>query len=60
MSENTDYVYLTVWNMNGGPIPSDALNALTDALEGVLKAVEEKNGTRLLHSVITSDSKVAE
>jgi hypothetical protein len=59
MSENTDYVYLTVWNMNGGPVPSDTLNALTDAVEAVLKAAEDKNGTRLLHSVITSDSKAA-
>ena len=59
MSENTDYVYLTVWNMNGGPVPSDTLNALTDAVEAVLKAAEDKNGTRLLHSVITRDSKAA-
>jgi len=57
MSENTEYVYLTIWNMNGGPVPSDALKALTDAVEGVLKATEDKNGIRLLHSVITSEQK---
>jgi hypothetical protein len=54
-----EYIYLTVWNMNGGPVPSDTVKGLTDAVEGILKAATDKNGTRLLYSVAVSEPKVS-
>lgn len=51
----TEFAYLTVWNMNGGPVPSEALEALTEAVQGVIRATEEKSGVRLLHSVVVND-----
>lgn len=54
-----EFAYLAIWNMNGGPVPSDTLEALTEAVQGVLKASEDRNGVRLLHSLITNDSQDA-
>lgn len=51
MSDTSNFYHFTIWNMNGGPVPTDAVKALSEALEGVLKDTEEKHGTRLLLAV---------
>jgi hypothetical protein len=59
MSANTEHFHLTAWNMNGGPIPADTAKALSEAVEAILKAAEDKNGTRLLYSINLSEAEVA-
>jgi hypothetical protein len=54
-AQNTNYAHLTVWNMNGGLVPSDTTKALTEAVESILKDAEKKDGTRLLYDLIVSD-----
>lgn len=48
----TQSLYISIWNMNGGTIPSETMKELTDAVEDVLKRAEDKNGTRLLYSTV--------
>jgi hypothetical protein len=54
---NIEYIHLTVWNMNGGPVPPDTLKGLTEAVESLIQAATEKSGTRLLYDVSVDDSK---
>lgn len=42
------YTHFTVWNMNGGPLPKSAQDALNAAVEATIKSIEEKDGLRLL------------
>lgn len=42
------YTHFTVWNMNGGPLSQSAQDALSNAIESVIKDLEEKDGLRLL------------
>jgi len=46
----TEYLYSTIWNMNGGPIPQGTVDALERAIEGVLRSVDNKEGIRLLYT----------
>lgn len=52
---SNEFVHVTIWNMNGGPVPSEALDAVAEAVETTIKALEERHGVRLLHSVIAND-----
>lgn len=54
-STTAEYAYISLWNMNGGPVPTDAINTVTQAIEVAVKEAEQKNGTRLLYSVVTND-----
>lgn len=46
-----EYFNLTVWNMNGGPVPGDTIKALSEAVEAVLRDFDGKNGVRLLYAI---------
>ena len=46
----SEYFYTTVWNMNGGPVPSSVMESLQNAVDSILKEAEEKDGVRLLSS----------
>lgn len=51
----TNFAHITVWNMNGGPIPPDAVKTITDTIEKVVKETEEKDSVRLLYTVTSKD-----
>lgn len=42
------YTHFTIWNMNGGPLPRSAQEALSAAVEATIKDIEERDGLRLL------------
>lgn len=50
MTTANEFFHVTVWNMNGGPVPSEALKTLSEAFESALKDIENKNGVRLLYA----------
>lgn len=49
-----EFYNLTVWSMNGGPVPSEALRTLSEAVEAAIKDIETKSGVRLLYAVNTA------
>lgn len=55
MNAVSNYTHVSVWNMNGGPIPADVLDSIEEAVEGILKDAEKKHNVRLLYSVVTND-----
>lgn len=61
MSNATDneYAHLTVWSMNGAPVSHNVVKALTEAVEGILKDAEERDGTRLLYNVSVNDTEAS-
>ena len=55
-----NYAHLTVWTMNGGPVPNGVIKALTESVESILKDADERGDTRLLYNVTVSDPKAGE
>lgn len=43
-----NYIYLTVWNMNGGPMSPALQEDIEKAVKSVLDEAEKKDGTRHL------------
>lgn len=50
-----EYAYIALWNMNGGPVPTETINVVTQAIENAIKETEQKSGVRILYSVTLND-----
>lgn len=48
MNPMDNYTYISVWNMNGGPLPQSARETLGAAIETAVKEIEERDSIRLL------------
>lgn len=51
MSDHKSYVYLAIWNMNGGPIHQSVQTEVEKAVQSILNDAEKNGGARHLYSV---------
>jgi hypothetical protein len=51
----TEFTNVTVWNMNGGPIPNNLAENLARAIEAFIKEAEDRDGVRLLYAFTEVD-----
>ena len=59
MSDQKNYIYLAVWNMNGGPIHPSVQSEIEKAVQGILNDAEKSGGARHLYSVEEIKAEVA-
>lgn len=48
MSSTDHYTYVSIWNMNGGPLPQSVREALEVAVEKITAEAEENENVRVL------------
>jgi len=48
MKSQDHYTYVSIWNMNGGPLPNGVREALSTAVEKIAAETDEKDNVRVL------------